>query len=629
MRYIYFLMPYLALGLLSCNTNIDKDYILQNYSKEEIIFFWESAYFNDEEGKKGRFNDSTFFILRWDNDIHIKTFGELSRRDSLALYDAISQINEIGLPIKVLWVPDTAQQCNLEMYFGRKEDINQIFSTKFNTIEIDDSASAFGVVQNNNNNHIQMARIGVYNDSVYMRNASPISHELLNALGLQGDPFSDIEGVLYDTKPCRTQTQFSEIEKKALKLLYSPAIKAETSRLEFLEAFRAILPPRGISAQDYIDFENYIKKKQYSLETIEEFLSMSFLQSRDIPYYHISKWKTTPIISFESDSLETSRKPQIENIINRINKYSEGKYSVTFVPRGKPCNLEITTEGEGGISEAVGQSGVQITFAKLVICPPNRSDSVAKQHQYNQILEALTGISGGDQSPLQSGLTIPYSSEYLQLYLSPFVKSGMTRERIVNILKEHYKLSSRWQTPDYEFLEKHLANKGLSDSAIYYIKHQLNSVPFKHISKTEMLRIYLGDSIDKDFNLIKELKETIGAYISIELSSKNSCNLSVNYFDGDHISINSYYNLEGFQYSNIQIPRKFRNNISSIKVINAILTNIFPEINNQHVLKLENNNFITNQYWKEAFKFYQSSHIQSSMDRKKVVKIIEKYYPNE
>lgn len=206
----------------------------QTYSTEAINYFYDTGYCLDGVGKSE-------FVSKWNKDIQIYLEGELWPNDSIYVKNAIAEINNLNLPVKLFLTSDTSL-ANMKMYFGNYEYLEQKMGSQnrnfFGTGIIPDYTSYFEVsrigISNNSQGYLNMNNT----DCLKIRQ-SIILEEISNSLGITGDSWLHYSSIFFEGHDC--SLKLSPLDKDIIRFLYEPCIPAKYPRKQFEKDFKDVL----------------------------------------------------------------------------------------------------------------------------------------------------------------------------------------------------------------------------------------------------------------------------------------------------------------------------------------------------------------------------------------------------
>jgi hypothetical protein len=628
----FFIFSLLPLLFYSCHKNtIDKAFILENFTPEEINFFWETAFSNDLE-YKAYINDNQFRLTKWDTNICIHTFGDLTKEDSVGVENAVSELNNLNLSITAYWDKEKKDSSNYEIFFGTKEYIDQVALERDNLSVNFEDRGYFGICNTASNGSQNIAFYGF----VGIRSECPLSlkpylilHELINSLGLIGDPFSYPESVLNDAMimdSTITRKHLADIDKRALALLYSPAIPSGISRGSFYKTFSDILPKRNkIRESDYTDLVKYIKNNQISEDVINTFYNQAFISSIVEKEPHISKWASHPVIHF-ADSIHPYSQKIIRNGVTLFNPLLPEKQKIILQPHDTfPYNVCVTTQGKYLYSDSYDSKGIQMTNVLIGDIPFSEDEKESNLTTTKVMMELLGGAYKQDKEFPKGMSRNICDTNYIRFFLSPVVKSGMRQEEIKKRLREYYKIDKQLEK-DYKALDAYLSKRPLSDSVSNCLVRLLGTSSFNCdvIQKWDSVKIGISEDSENHFKLLKSLYSAI-SFIKMQVVNNDSCNLSISFVEDtiNNVTLDEITIRDVIRFGHAKIIDRPAHIVpcfySTIFGFNVGRTGFIQQLNND--------GFTFDPHWLEAVKFYYSPFIQSGMKKEKVMEIILKYYP--
>jgi hypothetical protein len=495
--------------LSACNRylDVDKEYILHNFTPEEINFFWETAFSNDDE-YANPLEDKQFILKKWNTDIRIHTFGELIREDSTGLENAILEINRLNLPVKIYWDKEKKDSTNFEMHFGTDNNLGNVLCDKSISFNAIDNIAGFEILIDNNKHCQQHTFIGIISNRLpHQLKPFIILHEIVNSLGLHGDSFSYMESVLNDSAiPDTTilRKHLSDMDKRILSLLYSPAIPDGISRDDFYKAFSDILPKRNkVLESDYTDLINYITTNRISEDIINTFYNQGFTSSVLEEKPHVSKWATHPVIHF-SDSINPYSQKIIRDGVSLFNPLLPEKQKIIFQPHDTfPYNVCINNHGKNFYADFYDSKGIQTTNVSIGDIPFSEDKDRQNRITAKVMMELLGGAYRQDREFPKAMATQVCHPDYIRFFLSPAIQSGMKQEKIKNSLREYYKIDKQLKKA-YKELDAYLSKKPLSDTGSNCLIQLLSNPTIDSgvIHKWDSLKIGVHNNPEKQVQLL-------------------------------------------------------------------------------------------------------------------------------
>ena len=212
MKTIFIAFTFLIIGCsFRSNTN--------NFTQEEIEYFTEIAL-------GAEFGDETPVIKKWTDDVRIKINGEPTEEDLQTINNIVNDINKIitGLRIKIV-----DKNENLSITFSPESDFTSIDPNYVPT-----NYGFFWALWHDDNFIIYNASILISSIGITQKERSHlIREELTQSLGLMNDSNKFEDSIFY--QDWTNITEFSEIDRAVIKLLYLNNIKPGLSRDQVLK----------------------------------------------------------------------------------------------------------------------------------------------------------------------------------------------------------------------------------------------------------------------------------------------------------------------------------------------------------------------------------------------------------
>jgi hypothetical protein len=189
-----------------------------NYSQEEIDYFTEIAL-------GAEFGDEVPVIKKWTNDIRIKINGEPTDFDLQTINNIISDLNKLITGIKIKQV-------------DKKENLTITFAPESNFTTIDPNYvptnyGFFWALWHDDYFVIYDASILISSADITQQERSHlIREELTQSLGLMNDSDKYKDSIFY--QEWTDVTEFSDIDRAVIKLLYLKRIKPGMSKEQVL-----------------------------------------------------------------------------------------------------------------------------------------------------------------------------------------------------------------------------------------------------------------------------------------------------------------------------------------------------------------------------------------------------------
>ena len=401
-------------------------------------------------------------VSKWDKDVIIKAFGNTNAFNMLELEKVVDYLASLGLPINIELTK--SDNYNVELYFGRKKDIEKKTGRKIKYLI---AGGGFGDIIMDSLNVVKNAFVGIDNriDTTTTNRKNTTIEELTQTLGIFGDSYSHINSTFYQSnKKFKYQDQLFDIDYKVLKLLYSTDIKVGLSINEFYKAFEDVIPNTKLNYAKYMEFDRFVQKQKFSPKTIQLFCLKAFsMANYIIKEDHIQKWNND--ISFMlADSFSKSDSLLIYECINTFSKYFD---KPKLKPReGESFNANILIKYHEKeflhyCTRAMGADmlNYQIYKANLFTAKSIKiPDALKKKMTYLDLLLSL-GLNNptatielpetyifGEFDEDNPELFSKYDKELFTLFFHPSLKSGMTKTKILRILRKYY--------PIDEFLDR-------------------------------------------------------------------------------------------------------------------------------------------------------------------------------
>ena len=237
MRILYFIS--IALLLHSCHSNVqNREQLKQKYSAEVINYFYETAFFQENVGKRDLIN-------KWTKDIHIYMTGENTPNDIDHVKKAIAQLASLQLPIGIHITPDSSK-ANMFIYFGDYPYLEKMGLG--DSIERKCYYGKFVITNSAFNTNIKSAKVGIVNNSEMKRanetdeikyRQGTILEEITQSLGITSDSWLYPNSRFFEGN--KMTQGFIDIDKEILQFLYEPSIPSRYSRKQFEKDFGDVL----------------------------------------------------------------------------------------------------------------------------------------------------------------------------------------------------------------------------------------------------------------------------------------------------------------------------------------------------------------------------------------------------
>ncbi len=201
--------------LLGCSSQFNLD----NYTQEEKDYFTEIAL-------GAEFGDEIPVIKKWTKDIRIKIDGEPTDEDLLIINEIIDDLNELlyGIKIKIV-----EKKENLTITFSPESDFASIDENYIPT-----NYGFFWALWHDDNYVIYDASILVSSADITQNERSHlIREELTQSLGLMNDSNRYSDSIFY--QEWTDVTEFSEIDRAVIKLLYHKKVKPGMTKEQIIK----------------------------------------------------------------------------------------------------------------------------------------------------------------------------------------------------------------------------------------------------------------------------------------------------------------------------------------------------------------------------------------------------------
>ena len=208
----------LIFSVLLINCTIQSD--ANNYSQEEIDYFTEIAL-------GAEFGDEVPVIKKWTNDISIKVNGEPTIADLQTINNIVNDLNELIAGLKIKLVDKNE---NLTISFSPESDFSSIDPNYVPT-----NYGFFWALWHDDNYVIYNANILITSADITQQERSHlIREELAQSLGSMNDSDKYNDSIFY--QEWTDVTEFSEIDRTVIKLLYLKKIKPGMSKEQVLNS---------------------------------------------------------------------------------------------------------------------------------------------------------------------------------------------------------------------------------------------------------------------------------------------------------------------------------------------------------------------------------------------------------
>ncbi len=160
-------------------------------------------------------------VTKWSEDMHIYVLGNPEQYLNRELKKVISELNVLVKPL-MLKLVNTVSAANFFVVFGSVENYIKIDPSSIGLIEDSNGLASIAI-----NDHDEIERGAMYVATVsttVTEQKHAIREELTQSLGLTNDIYDFPESIFYE--PWSTVTEFTELDRKFIRLLYSPEINS-------------------------------------------------------------------------------------------------------------------------------------------------------------------------------------------------------------------------------------------------------------------------------------------------------------------------------------------------------------------------------------------------------------------
>ena len=286
-------------------------------------------------------------------------------------------------------------------------------------------------------------------------------------LGITGDSYSHINSVFYQGKKIlKFQQKLLTIDEKVLELLYSEDIKVGLSINEFYKSFKDIIPNTKLDFKKYKIFEEFIQNNRFDNKTIELFCFTAFsARENPIEREYIKKWKNNINYMFV-DKLEKKDSLIINNNIKlietfvkqpRIKKRKDESHNANFLFKYNKKNKKKNFNSIGFTEKEL--LNYQIVLAEISIASSKSTTDKFKEKAIFRLMMYRLGLNKlpatiklpetyvfGEFDEDNPELFSKYDKELFTLFFHPSLKTGMTKTKVLEILRKYY--------PVDEFLDR-------------------------------------------------------------------------------------------------------------------------------------------------------------------------------
>ena len=192
---------------------------------EEVNYFLDIAF-------GAEFGNSTERIKKWERNVTIKVHGTPTREDMKTLEAVLSELNELTGYIRIQLVK-SAGEANVSLYFVPASDFDRYLARYVR------SRIGFFWAWWDGDMTINRATVLIASDGISQDERSHlIREELTQALGLMHDSRKYPESIFYSGRS--TVSQYAEMDKLAIRLLYLDQVRPNMTRNDVLEVLKSI-----------------------------------------------------------------------------------------------------------------------------------------------------------------------------------------------------------------------------------------------------------------------------------------------------------------------------------------------------------------------------------------------------
>ena len=275
MRTLYFILIIL---LVQCCKSDVRD-LRQKYSAEVINYFYETAFWWDYYGQKYSPN-------KWTKDIYIYLRGDFSSNDIACVNNTIAKLDSLQLPVNIQLTSDSLK-ANMHIYFGNysylktKGVTDSLFTGKIQIYGNNIDSAKIWIA-----NNVELYKTICESDSVQLRQSS-ILKGITKSLGITGNSWHYpnslfFEGGIYTS-------EFSDIDKSVIQLLYEPTILVDFSstsiRRYLVYSMKKSTGPTPTPMFSRQQFEEAFGDVLYHINAPQKIAD--HVLANDIPLYHL------------------------------------------------------------------------------------------------------------------------------------------------------------------------------------------------------------------------------------------------------------------------------------------------------------------------------------------------------
>ena len=187
-----------------------------DYSQASVQYFMEIALGSE-------FGDPTnVTVKKWASEVRIQIHGNYNQSDEDELESIISELSELtSLSIKRV-----NSNANINIYFAKQADFKK-YIPHYNTSNPQNGV--FATIYEGH--HITKATICIEDHLVSPQRHHLLREELTQTMGLQKDSYS-YQNSIFQQSPEYTPTEYSQIDREVIRILYDQKIRPGMSRAE-------------------------------------------------------------------------------------------------------------------------------------------------------------------------------------------------------------------------------------------------------------------------------------------------------------------------------------------------------------------------------------------------------------
>jgi len=205
-------MKVIILTSLVLFASCSKNSKITKFSQTEINYFLEIAL-------GAELGDETPVIKKWTDDIRIKISGSPTSHDLQTINTIVDDLKTLSIKVKIV---------------NKKENININFAPKKDFPELEKNYGFFWSLWHDDNFEIYEANILIASTEITQQERSHlIREELTQSLGLMNDSDKYKDSIFY--QDWSDITEYSEIDKAIIQLLYHKNIKTGMTKTKILE----------------------------------------------------------------------------------------------------------------------------------------------------------------------------------------------------------------------------------------------------------------------------------------------------------------------------------------------------------------------------------------------------------